>query len=302
MFNKFIEQFEAQQLGSLLQNEPLAKHTTFRVGGPAKVFVVPNSKASLMETMKLVKTLKLPYRIIGRGSNLLPSDHVFEGVLIKCDKGLNHVEINDTQITVGAGVSTIVLASQLAKAGLAGLEFLSGVPGSIGGAIFMNAGAYNHEIKDILIRALVIDENGNFVWKENADFEFGYRTSIMQIQREWILVEAVLQLEKGESEDIQALIQKRKKRRLETQPANLPSAGSTFRNPLPHYSWQLIDDCGLRGHRIGGAEVSTKHSNFVVNIEGATSQDIYDLILYVQKTVYDQTGVLLHPEVELFNW
>ena len=302
MFNKFIEAFNTQALGVLLENEALARHTSFRVGGPARVFVMPKSKDALKTTLALIKENQLPYRIIGRGSNLLPSDHVFEGVVIKCDKGLNHIEVNDTQVTVGAGVSTILLANQLAKANLAGLEFLSGVPGSMGGAVFMNAGAYNREIKDILIKALIIDETGEFVWKENHEFEFGYRTSNMQKHREWILVEVVLELEAGNTDEILELMKNRKERRLESQPTNYPSAGSTFRNPLPRFSWQLIDEAGLRGHRIGGAEVSLKHSNFVVNVDHATAQDIYDLIHYVQAVVLEHSGVLLHPEVELFNW
>lgn len=302
MCKGFKERFIEENLGVYLENEPLSKHTTFRVGGPAKHFVIPNSKESLVKTMELIKSESLKFKVIGRGSNLLPSDALFDGVVIKCDKGLDYILIEDTIVTVGSGVSTIILANQVAKENLSGLEFLSGVPGSIGGAVYMNAGAYNKEIQHILIKALILDENGRLVWKNNEEFEFMYRTSIMQKQREWILVEAVLELEHGDAEEIKELMQNRKERRMQSQPTNMPSAGSTFRNPVPHYSWKLIEDAGLRGHRIGGAEVSQKHANFIVNASNATATDIYELICYVQQVVFEKYGVELHPEVEMFNW
>ncbi len=302
MFKSFIEEYIKNDLGLLLENEPLAKHTTFRVGGPARIFVIPNSKDSLVQTLQLIRQQGLTYKVIGRGSNLLPSDHLFEGVIVKCDKGLNHIEINENIVTVGAGVSTILLANHAAKNNLSGLEFISGVPGSVGGAIYMNAGAYNKEIKDILIKALIIDEVGQLRWLTNEELGFDYRTSIIQGQKGWTIVEAVLQLNSGKYEEIIELMKVRKVRRVESQPTNMPSAGSTFRNPLPHYSWKLIEDAGLRGIRIGGAEVSKKHCNFIVNVGDATAQDIYDLIQHVQAVVLDKHGVELHPEVEMFNW
>lgn len=302
MFKGFIEEYVGKNIGLLLENEPLSKHTTFRVGGPAQILVRPNSKVSLVETMNLIKKYHLPFKVIGRGSNLLPSDRLFEGVIVKCDKGLDYIEVNGTQVTVGAGVSTILLANKVAKMSLTGLEFISGVPGSVGGAIYMNAGAYNREIKDILVKALILTETGELKWLSLEEMEFSYRQSIMQRQKDWTVVEAVLQLEQGNYDEIMELMRKRKVRRIESQPTNLPSAGSTFRNPLPHYSWKLIEDSGLRGVRIGGAEVSTKHCNFIVNIGGATATDIYNLILHVQEVVYEKYGVELHPEVEMFNW
>ena len=302
MFKGFIEEYNGKQLGLLLENEPLSKHTTFRVGGPARILVVPNSKDSLVETMKLVHQYQMPFKVIGRGSNLLPSDRVFEGVIVKCDKGLDHIEVNETFVTVGAGVSTILLANKMAKCGLAGLEFISGVPGSLGGAIYMNAGAYNKEIKDVLVKTLILDETGHLNWISNDGMRFDYRTSVMQTQKDWIVVEAVLELEPGNYEEIMDLMKARKIRRVESQPTNMPSAGSTFRNPKPHYSWQLIEDSGLRGVRIGGTEVSKKHCNFIVNVGGATATDIYNLIQHVQQVVLEKHGIELHPEVEMFNW
>lgn len=302
MFKCFIEEYRGKNLGLLLENEPLSKHTTFRVGGPARILVIPNSKDSLVETIRLVHQYDIPFKVIGRGSNLLPSDQVFEGIIIKCDKGLDHIEINETLVTVGAGVSTILLANKMAKSELGGLEFISGIPGSLGGAIYMNAGAYNKEIKDILVKALIMDETGNLNWISNEEMQFTYRTSIMQSQKGWILIEAVLQLEAGNYDEIMELMKARKVRRVESQPTNLPSAGSTFRNPNPHFSWKLIEDSGLRGVRIGGAEVSQKHCNFIVNVGGATATDIYNLIQHVQQVVLEKHGVELHPEVEMFNW
>ncbi|MDB8554136.1 UDP-N-acetylmuramate dehydrogenase [Turicibacter sanguinis] len=302
MFKSFIEEYKGKNIGLLLENEPLSKHTTFRVGGPARCLVIPNSKQSLVETMKLINKYELPFKVIGRGSNLLPSDRLFEGIIVKCDKGLDHVEIDGTQVTVGAGVSTILLANKVAKCELAGLEFISGVPGSVGGAIYMNAGAYNREIQDVLVKALILDEAGELKWLTVEEMGFSYRQSILQTHRNWIVVEAVLQLEKGSYEEIMELMKARKVRRIESQPTNLPSAGSTFRNPLPHYSWQLIERSGLRGVRIGGAEVSQKHCNFIVNVGGATATDIYELIQHVQAVVFEKHGIQLHPEVEMFNW
>lgn len=302
MFKCFIEEYRGKNLGLLLENEPLSKHTTFRVGGPARILVIPNSKDSLIETIRLVHQYGIPFKVIGRGSNLLPSDQVFEGIIIKCDKGLDHIEVNETLVTVGAGVSTILLANKMAKNELGGLEFISGIPGSLGGAVYMNAGAYNKEIKDILVKALIMDETGELNWISNEEMQFTYRTSIMQSEKGWILIEAVLQLEVGNYDEIMELMKARKVRRVESQPTNLPSAGSTFRNPNPHFSWKLIEDSGLRGVRIGGAEVSQKHCNFIVNVGGATATDIYNLIRHVQQVVLEKHGVELHPEVEMFNW
>lgn len=302
MFKCFIEEYRGKNLGLLLENEPLSKHTTFRVGGPARILVIPNSKDSLVETIRLVQQYDIPFKVIGRGSNLLPSDRLFDGIIIKCDKGLDHIEINGTLVTVGAGVSTILLANKIAKNELAGLEFISGIPGSLGGAVYMNAGAYNKEIKDVLVKALIMDETGILKWISNEEMQFTYRTSIMQSQKGWVLIEAILQLESGNYDEIMELMKARKVRRVESQPTNLPSAGSTFRNPKPHFSWKLIEESGLRGVRIGGAEVSQKHCNFIVNVGGATATDIYNLIQHVQQVVLEKHGVELHPEVEMFNW
>ena len=302
MFTSFIKSYHEQQLGQLMENEPLKKHTTFRVGGPASVFVIPDSKESLIKAMALIQHDQLKAKVIGKGSNLLPSDREFKGVVVKCDKGLDYVKFEGNTVIAGAGVSTVSLANKVAKLGFSGLEFVSGVPGTIGGAVYMNAGAYNKEMKHVLIKALIIDECGQLRWLKNEDFQFDYRTSIMQFHKEWIVVEAVLKLEDGDYHEIMELMKTRKLRRRKSQPLNMPSAGSTFRNPLPHASWKLIEGAGLRGMRIGGAEVSEKHCNFIVNKGNATAADILELIRYVQKVVYEHYEIELHLEVEMFNW
>ena len=302
MLVNFIEDYINQGLGILRENEPLSKYTTFKVGGAAGALVSPDSKEALVQTMALIRKHGLSFKVIGKGSNLLPSDEAFDGVVVRLDKGMDYSSLEGEILTAGAGASTVVLANQMAKLGFSGLEFISGVPGTLGGAIYMNAGAYNREIKDILIKALILDEAGNFLWLTGEELQFAYRTSILQQNSCWVVVEAVLQLEAGDHEEISELMKSRRQRRMESQPLNMPSAGSTFRNPLPHASWYLIQEAGLRGLTVGGAQVSEKHCNFVVNIGNATASDILALIGEVQDAVRKKYGVELHPEVEMFNW
>jgi len=302
MFKNFIAAFLGAKLGKLAEYEPLAKHTTLRVGGPARVFVQPSGKESLVKVIGLVRELGLDFKILGKGSNLLASDDVFEGVVIQTDKGLNYTEIDGTLVKVGAGVSDVRLAYEVAKLGLSGLEFLSGVPGTIGGAIFMNAGAYLKETSDVLVRVQIINEKNELVWLEKEDLELSYRSSIFQQRPDWIIVEALLQLEYGDKDDILDTIKSRKEKRMMSQPLELPSAGSTFRNPAGYAAWELVASAGLRGYVVGGAKVSEKHTNFVVNAGGATAQDVADVIAHVQKTVCAKDGLRLHTEVVFFNW
>jgi len=302
MFEKFIAAFLGAKLGKLAEFEPLAKHTTLCVGGPARVFVQPSDKESLVKIIGLVRELGLEFKMLGKGSNLLVSDDMFEGVVIQTDKGLNDTDINGTLVTVGAGVSDVKLARCVAKLGLSGLEFLSGIPGTIGGAVFMNAGAYLKEMSDVLVSVQIIDEKNELVWLQKDDLDLSYRKSIFQQRPDWVIVEAVLQLEHGDKDEILATIKSRKEKRMMSQPLELPSAGSTFRNPTGYAAWELIADAGLRGYIIGGAKVSEKHTNFVVNAGGATAQDVANVIAHVQKTVCEKDGLRMHQEVEFFNW
>jgi len=302
MFEKFIVAVHGAKLGKLAEFESLAKHTTLRVGGPARVFVQPNDKEAFVKIVEIVREMNLDFKILGKGSNLLVSDELFEGVVIQTDKGLNDMTVDGTVVTVGAGVSDVKLAREVARLGLAGLEFLSGIPGTIGGAIFMNAGAYNKEISDVLMKVQILNEENELIWLDKEALEFAYRKSIFQQKSEWLIVEAVLQLESGDADEILATINARKEKRVLSQPLEMPSAGSTFRNPEGYAAWELIDNAGLRGYTVGGAKVSEKHTNFVINANKATAQDVADVIAHVQQTVYEKNELKMHQEVEFFNW
>ena len=195
MFEKFIIAVVGAKLGKLAEYEPLAKHTTLRVGGPARVFVQPANKEAFVKIIELARELELAFKILGKGSNLLASDDVFEGIIIQTDKGLTQTQIEGTLVRVGAGVSDVKLAREVAKLGLTGLEFLSGIPGTIGGAVFMNAGAYKKEISDVLVSVQIVNEKNELVWLDKADLELSYRKSIFQKRPDWLIVEAILQLE-----------------------------------------------------------------------------------------------------------
>ena len=302
MFEQFIAEYCEKELGILVENEPLAKHTTLSVGGSARIFVQPNDRFAIIESIEIAKKLGMKFKILGRGSNLLFSDDEFKGVVVKTDKGLNYTIVDGIRVTVGAGVSDIKLARNMAKLGLSGLEFLSGIPGTVGGAVFMNAGAYLKEMKDILVEVLVLDGDGKVRRLTPSEMELSYRTSIFQRHTDWLIIEAVLQLEPGDKDQILDVIKLRKEKRLESQPLEMPSAGSTFRNPEGLAAWKLIADAGLRGFTIGGAMVSEKHTNFIVNANRATAQDIADVILHVSQTIRDKYGLIMHQEVEFFNW
>jgi len=302
MFEKFIVAVLGAKLGKIAEFEPLAKHTTLCVGGPARVFVQPNDKEAFVKMMKIIREMSLDYKILGKGSNILASDHVYEGVVIQTDKAMNKLKIDGTLVTVGAGMSDLRLARHAARLGLAGIEFLSDIPGTIGGAVFMNAGAYKKEISDVLVKVQILNEENELIWLDKDALEFAYRKSIFQRKPDWVIVEAVLQLEVGNAEQILATMKKRKEKRITSQPLELPSAGSTFRNPEGYAAWELIANAGLRGYTIGGAKVSEKHTNFVVNAGKATAQDIADVIELVRKTVLEKENITLYQEVEFFNW
>lgn len=284
------------QIGSVLENEPLANHTTWRIGGPADVLVVPKDKASLVKGLNIVRTAGVPWRAIGRGSNMLVLDGGIRGVIFKIGEGLDHLHFDGTKVTVGAGYSMIRLANLAGKKGLTGLEFAGGIPGNVGGAVYMNAGAHGSEISRVLVTAEVLIENGELVTMTQEDLEFSYRTSQLQTNRA-IVTEAVFQLTEGDRKEISAVLAQHKDRRRLTQPLQLPCAGSVFRNPYPQHAGQLIEASGLKGYRIGGAEVSTLHANFIVNIGKASAQDVLALIEHIQKTVIHNYGVELVPEV-----
>ncbi|MGE8079300.1 UDP-N-acetylmuramate dehydrogenase [Peribacillus loiseleuriae] len=296
-----IEKLKQMEVGKVCENEPLANHTTMKIGGPADIFIEPSSLENLEKTMKIIKENNIEWRAIGRGSNLLVSDQGIKGAVIKLGKGLDSLKIEGTDITVGAGFSLVSLSVQISRKGLSGLEFASGIPGSVGGAVYMNAGAHGSDISKVLKKAYILFADGTLQWLSAEEMEFSYRTSTLQKKRPGIVLAAVFQLKTGNREEIVAAMQNNKNYRKETQPYDKPCAGSIFRNPLPQYAGQLVQDAGLKGHVIGGAKISEMHGNFIVNTGEGSAEDVLALIQHVKNTVYEIFGVKLETEVEIIG-
>jgi UDP-N-acetylmuramate dehydrogenase len=286
---------------SIFSNEPLANHTTMRIGGPAEVLVIPNSVKDIENTIDFVKKEGINWTVIGRGSNLLVSDEGIEGIVIKLSDCLDHLQLEGSKVVVGAGYSLIKLATLMSRKGLSGLEFASGIPGSVGGAVFMNAGAHRSDISKVLNRAHILFEDGKIEWLTNEEMNFTYRTSILQKKRPGIVLEAEFQLVPGSREEVVSIMQKNKDYRKETQPWNFPCAGSIFRNPLPNFAGNLIERANLKGYQIGGAKVSEMHGNFIVNAGKASSKDVLQLIKYIQDTILEKFNVKLQTEIEIIG-
>jgi UDP-N-acetylmuramate dehydrogenase len=299
--DEIIKELQTLNIGKVKENELLANHTTMKIGGPADLFIEPSSVENLKKVMSVINKHGLNWRAIGRGSNLLVSDNGIEGVVIKLSSGLDHLEIDGTTITVGGGHSLVSLATLISKKGLAGLEFASGIPGSVGGAVYMNAGAHGSDISKILTRAHVLFENGSMEWLSNEEMKFSYRTSVLQNKRPGVVVEAVFDLTAGDRTAIVAQLQKNKDYRKETQPWNFPCAGSIFRNPLPNYAGKLIETAGLKGFSMGGAKISEMHGNFIVNAGNATAADVLALIQHIKDTIFNLYGVKMETEVEIIG-
>ncbi|WP_428912615.1 UDP-N-acetylmuramate dehydrogenase [Niallia sp. Krafla_26] len=299
--NELMRELNENNVGMVKLNEPLARHTTMKIGGPTDLFIEPSSIEGLEKTMKLISKAQVNWRAIGRGSNLLVSDKGIEGVVIKLGNSLNQMNLDGTVLTVGAGYSLVALAMLISRKGLSGLEFASGIPGSVGGAVYMNAGAHGSDISNILTEAHILFNDGTLEWLSNEEMEFSYRTSVLQKKRPGIVVEARFQLKEGDKEQIVDVMQKNKDYRKVTQPYDSPCAGSIFRNPLPQYAGKLIQDAGLKGHRIGGAQISDMHGNFIVNAGNAKAEDVLQLIQYVKKTIFEKYNVHLETEVEIIG-
>ncbi len=296
-----LRELNEYQVGIVKKDEELARHTTMKIGGPADLFIEPTSIEGLKKTMQLVQKYRVNWRAIGRGSNLLVSDQGIEGVVIKLGNNLKDMKLDGTQLTVGAGYSIVALAVLISKKGLSGLEFASGVPGSVGGAVYMNAGAHGSDISKILTDAHILFEDGSLQWLTNDEMEFSYRTSVLQKKRPGIVVEARFQLTEGDKEQIVAVMQKNKDYRKVTQPYDSPCAGSIFRNPLPHFAGKLIEEAGLKGFQIGGAQISEMHGNFIVNAGNAKASDVLQLIEYVKKTIMEKYNIQMETEVEIIG-
>ena len=278
-------------------NEPMNRHTTFRIGGPADCFLLPSSQEELQEIIKICSDEKLPYFILGNGSNLLVSDKGYEGVIIQIYKQMNQVKVEGAQIHAQAGALLSMIAKRALDAELTGFEFAAGIPGTLGGACVMNAGAYGGEMKDVLKSVTVLTDKGEVKTLAKEELELGYRTSVIA-KKGYIVLEAVLELQKGEKEKIQAVMDDLKERRVTKQPLEYPSAGSTFKRPEGYFAGKLIQDAGLRGFQVGGAQVSEKHCGFVINKGNATAADVMELIRQVTAKVKEDTGVTMEPEVK----
>lgn len=293
-----FEDLSDMNIGKVKENELLSKHTTMKVGGPADCLVEPDSLKALEQIIHYVKSNDLPFRVIGRGSNLLMSDEGIRGVVIKLGKGMNELTINGTMVTVGAGYPLVPLATIISKKGLSGFEFAGGIPGSVGGAVYMNAGAHGSDIAAILKKARILYPNGDLKWLDKADMGFDYRTSILQVEG-GICVEAEFDLETGNANEITESMQSYKDYRHSTQPYDMPCAGSIFRNPLPHHAGKLVDDAGLKGYKMGGAQISELHGNFIVNAGEAKANDVLALIEFIKNSIRNKYQVALHTEIEI---
>lgn len=292
-----IKEIKKLKVGEVLENINLKQYTTYKAGGIGKVLVIPNSIDNLVKLLNYIKENKLKHKILGFGSNLIFTNDVYDGILIKLDK-FNDVKIDGTKITVGAGYSLIKLSLLAAKNDLAGLEFASGIPGTVGGAVFMNAGAYKSDMGYIVTEIKVLTPNLEVKTMYNKELDFHYRTSFLQKNRDYICLEATIQLYKGKKEAIMNVIRDRKLRRLESQPLEYPSAGSVFRNPEGDFAGRLIEEVGYKGKQVGGAMVSTKHANFIINVGGATGQDIKKLITDIQEKIKKEYKIELKVEQE----
>lgn len=296
---ELVQMLKEANVGKVWIDEPLRHHTTWKIGGPADLMVQPADKQGLITSMRMIQQHNVPYRVIGRGSNLLVLDGGIRGAVIKLGEGLDYLHINDDLITVGAGYSYIKLATVLAKKGYTGLEFAGGIPGTVGGAVYMNAGAHGSDTSRVLYSAEVLFDDGELTTLSNEEMNFSYRTSILQKERKGICIEACFKLQKGDRKAILEEMAKHKNYRKMMQPLQQPSCGSVFRNPTPHSAGRLIEESGLKGFRIGDAQISTMHANFIVNLGHATAQDVLSLIEHVQDTIYKKHGIHMRPEVQV---
>lgn len=284
-------------VGEVIENVDLSHYTTYRLKAIGRVMVIPNSIENLRNLVLYIKKNNIKYKVLGNGSNLIFANDIYDGILIKLDN-MNSVDFSGEYVTVGAGYNLMKLALKCSMMGLSGFEFATGIPGSVGGSVYMNAGAYNSDISAILDSALILDSNLNIVNYSNSDFNFSYRTSILQLNG-GICLCAKFKLAYGNKDEIMSLVNSRRERRIASQPLEFPSAGSVFRNPSDDYAGRLIEEIGYKGKTIGGAQVSVKHANFIVNIGGARGRDICSLINDIKKKVMEKYGVELRVEQEI---
>ena len=301
MKQRLIEEL-TELLGNdrVLTNEPMSRHTTFRIGGPADLFLLPNTVEEIKKIREICIHEQESYYILGNGRNLLVSDSGFRGVIIQTYRNLAQIQVEEDCIRAQAGALLSGIAQAAKAASLTGFEFAAGIPGTLGGAVVMNAGAYGGEMKDVLKEATVLDSEGQIRRIPAGKLAMGYRTSVIK-EAGYMVLEAVISLKKGDPDQIRETMKDLTQRRISKQPLEYPSAGSTFKRPEGYFAGKLIMDSGLRGYTHGGAQVSEKHCGFVINTGGATARDVCELMEHVQKTVYEKYNVKLEPEVKFLG-
>lgn len=301
MNKEIVTQFqEIAGTEQVLIREPMKNHTTFRIGGPAACFVRPQDAGQVERILHICRENEVPWFILGNGSNLLVSDRGFDGVIIQIYRNMSRIQVSGHHMTVQAGALLSAVAKQALREGLSGLEFASGIPGTVGGAVVMNAGAYGGEMKDVVESVTVLDEEGAVRKLAREELQMGYRTSLVK-KKGYTVLEAVLKLNDGDPAAISARMEELKEQRVSKQPLEYPSAGSTFKRPEGYFAGKLIMDSGLRGFRVGGAQISEKHCGFVINTGDATAEDVVRLIRQVQDIVYEKFHVKLEPEVRFLG-
>lgn len=302
MKEEFIKLLQEKNITFSL-NEPMSKHTSFKVGGVADIYIIANSIDEIQFVLKNAKTSCIPMYIIGNGTNILVKDNGIRGIVLKLNLTNIQIKQNGDEITVlvDSGVKLGTLSQKLLQQSITGFEFASGIPGTIGGAVRMNAGAHGKEMKDIVINTTYINkEDGNLYTINNSEHEFEYRNSIFG-KKDYIILSSELKLCKGNKEKIKAQMDEYLKFRKENQPIEYPSGGSTFKRGVDFITAKLIDECGLKGYKIGGAEVSKKHAGFIINTGNATANNILDLVKFIKETVYEKTGKKIELEIEVIG-
>lgn len=282
------------------EHEPMKHHTTFRIGGEADIFVTPENTEQLISVLRVFQENDVPCFILGNGSNLLVGDKGIRGAVVQLFKNLNTITVEGDTIIAMGGALLSALSAKAAEHGLAGLEFASGIPGTVGGATVMNAGAYGGEMKDVLVEVEVLTKGLEVITLPASALELSYRHSII-LQNEYIVLKATMKLQLDDKTKIKARLSELGEKRREKQPLQYPSAGSTFKRPEGYFAGKLVEDAGLKGKRMGGAEVSTKHAGFVVNVGDATAQDVLDLIGFCQEKILQEFGVRLEAEVKMIG-
>lgn len=286
--------------GEVLIDEPMKKHTSFKLGGPVDILVIPQNLDEILDVIKICKSENIDYRIMGNGSNLLVKDKGIRGVIIKIANNFKDIDVKEDRMIIQSGALLSTISKRALKNSLTGFEFAGGIPGTIGGAVTMNAGAYGGEMKHVVDRVKCINKDGEIINFSNSEMNFGYRQSEVEKQN-LIVLEVELKLEKANYDDIKSNMDELNMKRTSKQPLSLPSGGSTFKRPEGYYAAKLIEEAGLKGRRQGGAQVSDKHAGFIVNIDNATCKDVLDLIDIVKQTVLEKSEIILETEVKIIG-